>query len=183
MTIALSIHSPMKDATSLIAAALLLGTTLCANAQTQSTAIDHAAHHAPAATQVLELPAAAQAPVAVVDAFGTAIAASDFAAVESMLDPGVIILESGGAERSRAQYLGHHAKSDARFLAGTHTALTHRRARINGDTAWVASESELHASKDGKPMTLLSTETMVLENTPDGWKIVHIHWSSRPKKN
>ena len=110
-------------------------------------------------------------------------AASDFAAVEAMLDPGVIILETGGAERSREQYLGHHAKSDARFLAGSHSALTHRRARVDGDTAWVASESELHATRDGKPLTLLSTETMVLGNTASGWKIVHIHWSSRPKKN
>lgn len=31
-------------------------------------------------------------------------------------------------------------------------------------------------------MTLLSTETMVLKNTAAGWQIVHIHWSSRPKK-
>jgi ketosteroid isomerase-like protein len=46
----------------------------------------------------------------------------------------------------------------------------------------VGTESELHASKDGKPITLLSTETMVLKNTPNGWRIVHIHWSSRPKR-
>lgn len=173
----------MKHATSLLAGALLLGTTLSASAQTQPAATDHAAHAVPANTPALDVPAAAQAPVAVVDAFGKAIAASDFAAVEAMLDPEVIILETGGAERSREQYLGHHAKSDAKFLAGTHSALTHRRARVEGDTAWVASESELHAKKDGKPMTLLSTETMVLDNTASGWKIVHIHWSSRPKKN
>lgn len=173
----------MKHATSLLAAALLLGTTLSASAQTQPAATDHAAHAAPAGMPMLDVPAAAQAPVAVVDAFGKAIATSDFAAVQSLLDPEVIILESGGAERSREQYLGHHAKSDARFLAGTHSTLTHRRARVDGDNAWVASEGELHASKDGKPMTLLSTETMVLDNTASGWKIVHIHWSSRPKKN
>ncbi len=173
----------MKPKTSLLAAALLLGTTLSAAAQTQTAATNHAAHAVPASSPALDVPAAAQAPVAVVDAFGKAIAASDFAAVEAMLDPEVIILETGGAERSREQYLGHHAKSDAKFLAGTHSALTHRRARIDGDTAWVASESELHASRDGKPLTLLSTETMVLENTASGWKIVHIHWSSRPKKN
>ncbi len=173
----------MTHATSLLAAALLLGTTLSASAQTQPAATGHAGHAAPASTPALDVPTAAQAPVAVVDAFGKAIAASDFAAVKAMLDPGVIILETGGAERSREQYLGHHAKSDARFLAGSHSALTYRRARVDGDTAWVASESELHATRDGKPLTLLSTETMVLGNTASGWKIVHIHWSSRPKKN
>lgn len=171
-----------KRTTSLLAAALWLATALPAAAQSQQAPTDHAAHATPASTPVLDVPAAAQAPVAVVDAFGKAIAASDFAAVESMLDPEVIILETGGAERSREQYLSHHAKSDAKFLAGTHSALTHRRARIAGDTAWVASESELHATRDGKSMTLLSTETMVLDNTASGWKIVHIHWSSRPKK-
>jgi ketosteroid isomerase-like protein len=58
-----------------------------------------------------------------------------------------------------------------------------RRARVSGDLSWVATESELHATDDGKPMTLLSTETMVLRKTDGGWRIVHIHWSSRPKKS
>lgn len=103
--------------------------------------------------------------------------------MEALLDPGVLILESGGAERSREEYLSHHARSDAKFLAGSHSELKRRRARIDGDLAWVGSESELHAQHNGKPMTLLSTETMVLKHTADGWKIVHIHWSSRPKKS
>jgi ketosteroid isomerase-like protein len=40
----------------------------------------------------------------------------------------------------------------------------------------------MHAEKDGKPMTIASTETMVLRSTGAGWKIVHVHWSSRVKK-
>lgn len=59
--------------------------------------------------------------------------------------------------------------------------VTGRTARIAGDLAWVGTESEMHASKDGVPMTLLSSETMVLARTADGWRIVHIHWSSRRK--
>lgn len=35
---------------------------------------------------------------------------------------------------------------------------------------------------DGEPLTLLSTETMALGKTGADWRIVHIHWSSRPKK-
>lgn len=53
---------------------------------------------------------------------------------------------------------------------------------MDGATAWVGTESEVHTSKDGKALTLLSTETMVLKQTAAGWRIVHIHWSSRPKK-
>jgi hypothetical protein len=45
----------------------------------------------------------------------------------------------------------------------------------------VASESELHLQKDGKPVTVLSTETMLLQRSASVWKIVHIHWSSRKK--
>ena len=141
------------------------------------------AHAAQAITApVQDVPAEASAAVAVAERFGAALAAGDLATVESLLDPEVLILETGGAERSREEYLGHHAKSDAQFLKGTHSQLTRRRARVEGDLVWIGSESELHASRDGKPLTLLSTETMLLRNTADGWKIVHIHWSSRPKK-
>ena len=172
----------MKSTIDLLAIALALATSSTAFAQTNPGDTGHAHVEQAIAVAKIDVPAEAEAPVAVVDAFGDAIAAADFEQVEAMLDPAVIILESGGAERSRDEYLSHHAKSDAKFLAGTHAALSQRRARVDGDIAWVASESELHANKDGKPMTLLSTETMVLNNTPSGWKIVHIHWSSRPKK-
>ncbi len=138
--------------------------------------------HAPASpTASIDVPEAAKAPVEVVDAFGTALAAADFERVEALLDPGVIVLEAGGAERSRSEYMAHHARSDANFLAGAHSQLSHRTAQVNGDTAWIASEHELHISKDGKPLTLRSAETMVLSNRTGAWKIVHIHWSSRPR--
>lgn len=116
-----------------------------------------------------------------VDAFSTALQAGDLTRAGSLLAEDVSILESGGAERSREEYLGGHAVHDAQFLKAAHVQLIHRTARTEGELAWVGTESEPHASKDGKPMTLLSTETMVLKNTPNGRRIVHIHWSSRPK--
>ncbi len=172
----------MKTTIHLLAIALSLAIVPSAFAQTQPVDAGHShAADQPATASTIDVAPGAEAAVAVVDAFGEALAAADFEQVEAMLDPAVIVLESGGAERSRDEYLSHHAKSDAKFLAGTQSTLSSRRARVDGDTAWVASESELHATRDGKPMTLLSTETMVLNNTPSGWKIVHIHWSSRPK--
>ena len=130
----------------------------------------------------LDVPASASAAAAVVDRFFAALSSVDLAQAGAQLDPNVIILESGGAEHSAAEYLGGHAKGDAQFLKGSHHVLTRRTARTTGDVAWVASESELHVEKDGKPSTLASTETMVLQSGKDGWKIVHIHWSSRVKK-
>ena len=130
----------------------------------------------------LDVPESASAAAAVVDRFFAALSAGDLAQAGTQLDPSVIILESGGAEHSAAEYLGGHAKGDAQFLKGSHHVLHRRTARVAGDLAWIASESELHVEKDGKPSTLASTETMVLRSGKDGWRIVHIHWSSRVKK-
>jgi len=162
-----------------LAGALLATTSLASAQSTAKPASDSHAQHA--TTPSSDVPAVAQPAVDTVTAFGTALAAGDFAKVERLLDPAVIILESGGAERSRAEYLGHHARSDAKFLAAAHVSLVRRVARVDGAVAWVASESEIHASRDGVPMTLLSTETMVLAKSAEGWRIVHVHWSSRPK--
>ncbi len=121
----------------------------------------------------------AQAAVATVDRFFAELSAGDLDAAAAELDPQVIILEAGGGEHSAAEYLGHHAGEDAEFLKTAHQKLLRRSARISGELAWVASESELQAQHDGKPVTILGTETMVLRASKAGWKIVHIHWSSQ----
>lgn len=126
--------------------------------------------------------AQAQPAVAVVEQFSKALQTANFDQMRALLADDVLILESGGAERSREEYLGHHAISDVAFLQGAHVQVTQRTARIEGPLAWVGTESELHATKDGKALTLLSTETMILKKTGADWRIVHIHWSSRPKK-
>lgn len=131
---------------------------------------------------VLNVAANATAPVAVVERFATALAAGDLAKVGAELDANVVILESGGAQRSSTEYLAGHAKSDATFLKTAHIMLKNRTAMTSGDMAWVASESEIHAMNKNKMITILSTETMVLKKVGAAWKIVHIHWSSRAKK-
>lgn len=139
--------------------------------------------HAPAATPAGAISDQAKPAVAVVEQFSKALQAADFARVRELLADDVLILESGGAERSREEYLGHHAISDAAFLKVAHMQIKRRTARAEGPLVWVGTESELHATKDGKPLTLLSTETMILRKTGADWRIVHIHWSSRPKKS
>ncbi len=161
--------------------ALALAFAVVSPAMAQTTQA-HAHHPATAAAANVDVPAAATAAVAVVERFNTALSSGDLATVGSLLAPDVLILESGGAERSREEYLGHHAVSDAAFLKGAHRQLLRQRARTAGEFAWVGTESELHAQKDGKPLTVQSTETMVLKQTTDGWRIAHIHWSSRTKR-
>jgi hypothetical protein len=162
-----------------------LAVTNSTQAQTMSEKQPHA--HAPEeasakAGPIVDLAPGTEAAVSAAERFGAALKAGDMTAATALLDPQVLILESGGAERSREEYLGHHAISDAAFLKDTHSQLLRRSARRDGDTVWIGSESELHARKDGKPLTLSSTETMILRQAGSDWRIVHIHWSSRPKK-
>jgi ketosteroid isomerase-like protein len=56
-----------------------------------------------------------------------------------------------------------------------------RQAKDAGDLAWIATESQLK-TEGSKPLELLTTETMVLKRTPEGWRVMHIHWASRAKK-
>lgn len=120
--------------------------------------------------------------VAALERFSAALSVGDLDAASVELDANVLILESGGAERTRAEYLGGHAKHDAEFLKSAHITLKRRIAGASGDLVWVGSESEIHASRDGKALKFSSTETAVLRRTSQGWKIVHLHWSSRAQE-
>jgi hypothetical protein len=139
------------------------------------------AHDAERATPAIQVPADARAAVEAVDRFSAALVSGNLVAAGAELAPEVLILEAGGAERSAGEYLGGHAKGDAAFLKQAHVQLLRRTASVHGDLVWVASESELHVSRDGKPVTVLSAETMLVRRSEEGWKIVHIHWSSRTK--
>jgi ketosteroid isomerase-like protein len=130
-------------------------------------------------TPGLDVPKSAEVAVACIDRFTTALSAGDLDGAAVELDPDVLILESGGAEHSAAEYLGSHAAYDAEFLASATHRLLRRTARVSGDTAWIASESEFQVKKGAKPTLIASTETMVLRSGASGWKIVHIHWSSK----
>jgi len=136
---------------------------------------------AAAAEPRIDVPPEAREAAAAVDRFSTALAAGDLEAAGAALDPGVVILESGGAEHSAAEYLGGHAKDDAAFLKAARQKTVARIARVSGDLAWVATEGEMEYEKNGVARIAASTETMILRRTGDAWKIVHVHWSSGQK--
>ena len=136
---------------------------------------------AAAATVPAADPAIAEV-VAVAEQFGVALKAGDTANLTKLLDEDVLILESGGAERSRAEYLGHHAIADAKFLRDARVETLRRAGDVSGDLAWVATESEIHSGAGADAKHLSSTESLVLARDAGQWRIVHVHWSSRPKK-
>lgn len=125
------------------------------------------------------IPEEAREAVATVDRFLAALAAGDLERAAAELDPELIVLEGGNAELSKVQYLSVHAKQDAEFLKTATVETGYRRARIQGDLAWVASLSEVQTEHEGKPLTIDGAESMVLKRGEPGWRIVHIHWSSR----
>ena len=130
-------------------------------------------------------PAAAEAstPQAAVDAFQAALQSGDAAAAERWLAADVLIFEGGGAERSRAEYASHHLKGDMAFMQQVEIEPLKRASGGNATDAWVMSESRIRGkSSKGKPVDVASTETALLRNTPEGWRIVHLHWSSRDYK-
>ena len=111
----------------------------------------------------------------VAEQFAESLAAGDLDTAKSLLSENVLVLESGGAEHSRDEYFAHHAAADAKFLADAKQTVHRRHARANKRIAWIATESIIEAG--GKKIA--SNETVVLEKGKGGWKIVHIHWSSR----
>jgi len=143
---------------------------------------------APAAIahEVVDNPAPAEAVdeatrpvVAVVDAFHAALGSGNADAVLALLAEDVMVLEEGGAERSREEYAGHHLPSDMAFAAATEAGVTRRAAWIEGDVAWVLTEGRTSGQFNGRAVNRLTAETMILHRGADGWRIRHIHWSSR----
>jgi ketosteroid isomerase-like protein len=148
---------------------------------------DHHSHdtdHSPAGSEHTKHThtAPASGPVGAAKALHDAMSAGDAARVQSLLDPEVMIMEGGNVERSLNEYAAHHLPADLKFMKGLTYKLERQTGDSSGDFAWVANEAALSGSSGGKPVTLVSTETLVLKNVGGSWQVVHIHWSSKAAK-
>lgn len=132
----------------------------------------------PRAAQAGALAPSARDAAATVDAFHAALQRGDARAAAALLTDDALIFESGGAERSKAEYAAHHLPADAEFSRSVASVVTRRAGRADGGLAWVATEGRTTGAYKGKALDLITTETMVLRRTGGTWKIVHIHWSS-----
>ncbi len=127
---------------------------------------------------VVLAPAASEA-AKVVDAFHAALARKDTTGAAILLSDSALIFEGGYVECSKAEYASHHLGADAAYAAAVPTSLVSRSGFADGDMAWIASETRTTGTYKDKPVDRLSTETMILRKEVSGWRIVHIHWSSR----
>ena len=123
--------------------------------------------------------AAAATPVAVVDAFHTALARGDPRKALDLVAEDVLIFESGGVERSRAEYASHHLAADAAFSAAVRRTLVSRSQGEAGNAAWVTSVETVTGAYRGRVINSRSVETMLLGRVAGKWRISHIHWSSK----
>jgi len=114
----------------------------------------------------------------VVDAFYAALRRGDTKAALAFLADSALIFESGGVERSKAEYASHHLAADAAFSKAVSSRLTRRAGAAAGNFAWIASEGRASGTFRGRQIDQATAETMVLRRTGAHWKIVHIHWSS-----
>lgn len=117
--------------------------------------------------------------VAVIDAFHAALKRGDAAAAAALLTEDAMIFEQGGAEASKAEYVTGHLPGDIAYSAVTKDEVTSRRSEIVGSLAVVMSQGRTTGEYNGKPVDRRTTETMVLKRSRGGWRIIHVHWSSR----
>ncbi len=112
-----------------------------------------------------------------VKAFHQVLRAGDAKAVRAMLADDVLIVEGNGVERSAEEYASHHMLADMKFMAAVKVEALEHQTKVLGKVAYSVSRSQLTGEYKGKPVDVVSKETLVLVDTGDGWKIVHVHWS------
>ena len=134
-----------------------------------------------AALAAVGIQAFAGTPGATMTAFHAALAAGDKAAAIALLSPDVVIFESGHVERTRDEYTRDHLASDIAFSKTTTRKVSKHLEHEEGNSATVLEETDTKGAFKGKPVHALGLETALLEKQGDGWVIVHLHWSSRPK--
>jgi ketosteroid isomerase-like protein len=137
---------------------------------------------------VLSAPASAQQPPqeeaavrAVASAFSQALASGDSTAALALLHDEVVIFE-GGSWETLEHYRSGHLRADMRFLQATKQEALRDVVSISGDLALLTRESSTTGTVGERAIDSIGVETMILVRTPDGWKIRHIHWSSRPRQ-
>lgn len=155
----------------------VLAMSVIVAAPTASTA--HPTVSQPAAPVVAALSGEAGDAAATIDAFHAALKAGDGDRAAALMSEDAMVFEAGGAERSKAAYAAEHLAADIKFERDATASIRQRVGAAAGGIAWIATEGRVQGHSGDKVLDRLTTETMVLRRTPTGWRIVHVHWSSR----
>lgn len=115
---------------------------------------------------------------AAVHGFHAALPAGDSARALDLLHPDVRVFEGGYAE-ILSEYRSGHLAADIEFSGSVDREVLSERVTASGDRALYLSEYRMAGTFRGEEVEARGTETMVLVRTRNGWRIRHIHWSSR----
>ncbi|WP_051882387.1 DUF2231 domain-containing protein [Parvularcula oceani] len=128
------------------------------------------------ATQPATVDVDRSSPEAAAESLAAAYAAGDEVALRSVLSEGLLVAEGGGVEDGLAAYASHHMGSD---LAASTTRKMQRTGRfvrsLGEEAALVLTTFEVTTVARDEARSLV--ETAVMEETPDGWLVTHLHWS------
>lgn len=139
----------------------------------------HAGHGEPPAQAAMPDAMADSAAVAgTVRSYHEALARGDSVAALALLAPDAVVLESGGVETFE-EYRADHLAADIEFAQAIASERSAIRVRVEGNAAWASSTTTTQGTFRGREVDSSGAELMVLERTPDGWRIAAIHWSSR----
>ena len=139
--------------------------------------------HAQAMHAAAMLPSSELGPAQVSDALFAALAAGDAERVRQLLHPQVLIFEQGGQETGWEEYSAHPLAADMAFAAKASARRAFRQVWQQSDTAVVATRSDVESQSQSESSSYRSTETLLLREGPQGWRVTHIHWSSRAMEN
>ncbi len=123
-------------------------------------------------------------PVAVVTAYLEATAGGDLDAAARWVADDSVVYESGGEQGSWQQYREHHLGPE--LTAFERFDLERGKPRTwrseDGSLALVVLPMAYEIGlRDGRTVSSLGTATFGLVRGAEGYRIVHVHWSSRPK--
>ena len=158
----------------MVMAATIAGVTALT---TSLIAHEKAAVNAPAASNAAANPAADKV-MAVVAQLREAIKTGDSKLAERSMAENITIFEQGHAEKSRAEYMGHHFKEDVVFAKAVPSKVLSSQMQIDGAMALVTAYSTTDGIFKDRPIKNAGVETYVLRLRGDTWLIEHIHWSS-----
>jgi ketosteroid isomerase-like protein len=118
--------------------------------------------------------------VAAVEGYHRALADGDSAAALALLADDAVILESGSIE-SRQEYRTHHLAADIAFARDVKGTRSPVRVLVRDNVAWSTATSTVRGKFQGRSVSSMGAELMVLTRSNPGWKISAIHWSSRDR--
>ena len=117
---------------------------------------------------------------AVLNAYRSALTARDVESLNKVFREDAIIFENSSVEGTWTEYRDHHLRPEFEHLSGFEVGPSNLEVTREGNTAWAIDHFPFTVvTEKGERIRLNAAVTYVLRRDRTGWKVVHMHWSSR----